>query len=195
MNEFCKSSWELTKTPEFQAALQEMIAESNKNITHSEFVAGIENKTIGFKVMFGEPFQMLTGIRKLFFNIFVMLYMVAPFILIPIWAYIEHNWWLMIGVAISLIATGIASKNIYMKQKQNLIGGFLLFACIVCWIFFGFHNYFTFFTLCALWGYIFFCIADNCANQYLLQQLLENPDFFDDAIVQHKIMTVHACDL
>jgi hypothetical protein len=106
-----------------------------------------------------------------------MLYSVAPFILIPIWAYIEHNWWLLIGIIISLSATKSAAGKIYIKQTQNAIGGLLLFSCILLWFFLGIHNYYTFFSLCALWGFMFFCIADNVESEYLTQLLLDDPDF------------------
>ena len=195
MNEFCKSAWELTKTQEFQAALEERVAKSNENITHSDFVAGMENKTIGYKVMFGKPSQMLTGARKTIFHIIVMFYLVVPFILIPIWAYIEHNWWLLIGIIVSLIATIMAATQIYFPQKQTSIGGYIGFICMLCWIFLGIHNYYTFFSLCALWGFMFYCIADNVESEYLTQLLLDDPDFYYNAIDQHRIMIVRADDL
>ncbi|MGC2693317.1 MAG: hypothetical protein WA228_11555, partial [Desulfobaccales bacterium] len=197
--EYVKSFWETTKTQEFQAAfkerLKETIAEANKKITHAEFISGMENQTIGFKVIGGGAYQLLTGYRKSMFNILVMLYSVAPFILIPIWAYLEGNWWLIIGIIISLIATLSAAKLIYNEQKQISIGGFLLFICILCYFFGGIHNYFTFFALCGLWGFVFFCIADKAESDYLMQLLLENSDLFNNAIDQQKIMIVRRSDL
>lgn len=195
MKEYIKSGCESRKTPEFQAALKEMIAENNKNITHDDFVIGMENKTIGYKVMVGEPSQMLTGYRKFIFNILVMLYLAAPFVLIPLWAYFESNWWLLTGIVISFIATRVASRLIYNEQKQNSIGGFLLLACIVSWLVLGIHNYYTFFILCALWGFMFFMIAENAEKEYLMQLLLENPDLFNNAIDHHRIMIVRTSDL
>jgi hypothetical protein len=199
MKEYVKLLFESRKTPEFEAALKErlkeMIAEKNKNITHAQFITGMENKTFGFKVMGGGAYQMLKGSRKVIFYILVMLYSVAPFILIPIWAYIERNWWLIIGIIISLTATFTASKLIYIKQKQTSIGGLLLFTCIVCWVFGGIHNYFTFFALCALWGFVFFCIADEAESEYLMQLLLQDSDLFNNAINQQKIMIVRTSDL
>jgi hypothetical protein len=61
MQEYTKAAWEMTKTPELQAALGADIAEANKNVTHADFVAGVQNRTLGFKCMFGEPYQFIRG--------------------------------------------------------------------------------------------------------------------------------------
>ena len=71
--------------------MQQSIAEANEGITHAEFVAGAQSGTIGFKCMVGEPHQFIAGARKAIFSFFVLLYTVAPLILIPIWAYHERN--------------------------------------------------------------------------------------------------------
>ena len=39
----------------FVELLKNQIDEANKNITHAEFVSGMQNKAIGYKVMVGEP--------------------------------------------------------------------------------------------------------------------------------------------
>jgi hypothetical protein len=51
------------------------------------------------------------GARKAIFNIFVLLYMLAPLILIPIWAYRERNAWLLVGIAVSYIASFSAARH------------------------------------------------------------------------------------
>ena len=121
MNEFCKSAWKLTKIQEFQEfqdALNERIDEANQNITHADFVTGMQKKTIGFKVMVGEPYQILTGARKTTVEILALFDLVVLFILIPILAYIEHNWWLLIGIIVSLIATRMAARKLF-SEKPN----------------------------------------------------------------------------
>jgi hypothetical protein len=100
MKELTKGFYESTKTPESQASFKAHMAEVKKNITHADFVAGVQNRTMGLKVPFVEPTQLLRGGRKTVFDILVLLYVVAPFILVPLWAYHEHNWWLLIGILI-----------------------------------------------------------------------------------------------
>jgi uncharacterized Zn finger protein (UPF0148 family) len=73
MQELTKAAWERTKTPEFQAALEADVAKANQGITHDEFVTGMQNKTMGFKVMQGEPHLLIKGFGKLFFNVLVIL--------------------------------------------------------------------------------------------------------------------------
>jgi len=178
----------------FWEKLNAQIFEANKGIAHTEFVTGILNKKLGFKVMKGEPSALLKGYRKIIFNIIVMLYSFAPLLFIPLWAYIESNWWLLIGIIISFIATRFSAKLIYNEKRQNSIGGFLFIACIVLWIYLGIHNYYTFFTLSALWGFMFFQIADNVEKEYAIQMLIENSEIFDKAIAQNKIMIFDRTD-
>src|SRR5438552_2814529 len=91
--------------------MQQHIAEANEGITHAEFAAGARNGQIGFKCMVGEPQQFITGARKAIFNIFVLLYMLAPLILVPIWAYHERNAWLLIGIPVSYLASYSAAAH------------------------------------------------------------------------------------
>jgi hypothetical protein len=165
--------------------MQQSIAEANAGITHAEFAAGAQNRTIGFKCMVGEPQQFIRGARKAIFNIFVLLYMLAPLILVSIWAYHERNAWLLIGIPVSYIASYSAAAH------SKLIFLFLLL-CIGVWLKagFSFHQYITFFFFCSVWGYLFFELAESTQNEYALQSLIERPDVFDRAIADNRIMIV-----
>ena len=165
--------------------MQERISEANKGITHAEFATGVRSGTIGFTCPVGEPNQFITGARKAIFNTFVLLYMFAPLILVPIWAYHERNAWLLIGIPVSYIASYSAAAH------SKLI--FLFFMlCIGVWLKTGFslHQYITFFFFCSLWGYLFFQLAESTQNEYALQSLIERPDIFNRAIAEHRIMIV-----
>ena len=67
-------------------------------------------------------------------------------------------------------------------------------AFIASWIFEGFHSYPTFFTLSALWGLMFFMIADNAEKEYALQSLVKDPELFNEAVAQNRILIVHKYD-
>ncbi len=194
MQEYTKAAWELTKTPEFQAVLESDIAEASKNVTHADFVAGVQNRTMGFKCMFGEPHQFIRGARRTIFSILVLLYMIAPTIFVSLWAWHEHSWWLLLGIAVSAVGTRIAARLIYNQEKQYSIGAFLLIASVVFWLYFGIHSYYTFFAFCALWGLMLFMIADNAEREYAMQSLVEHPEVFEDAIAQSRIMIVRKDD-
>lgn len=181
---------ELLKTPAFIESVGLRSAEANQGVTHEVFVAGVQSGKVGFKCIFGQPHQFIRGDRRVIFAILVLFYTVAPILLVPLWAWHERNWWLLIGIVVSAIATQIAARLIYNAKEQNSIGGFLLFACIVCWLCFGIHNHYTFFVLSALWGMMFFMIADKAEQEYAIQSLVENRDVFEDAIAQNKIMIV-----
>lgn len=166
--------------------MQRRIAEANEGITHAEFAAGAQGGTIGFKCMVGEPQQFIRGARKAIFNLFVLLYIVGPLILIPLWAYRERNAWLLIGIPISYLGSFSAAFN------SKLIFLFLML-CIGVWFKagFSFHQYITFFFFCALFGYLFFQLAESTQNEYALQSLIERPEIFDRAIAEHRIMILH----
>jgi hypothetical protein len=151
--------------------------------THEEFVIGVQNKTIGFRVLRGEPITLVRGPRKIIFNCLVLLYVVAPSIIIPLWAYHEKNWWLLAGVVIaSLISPQLA------QRKGHSIGGLFLLVCLTFWFSKGIHNYYTFFSLCALWGYMFFQMTESAQTDYAMQSLIEDPNLFNKAIAEKRIM-------
>ena len=152
------------------------------SITHEEFVAGVQNKAIGFKVLRGEPITLVRGARKTIFNCLVMLYLVAPLVTVPVWAYHEGNWWLLAGVVIaSLISPQLA------QRRGHSIGALFLLACLVFWFSKGIHNYYTFFSLCAVWGYMFFQMADGAPTDYAMQSLIEDPGLFNKAVAEKRI--------
>lgn len=155
-----------------------------ESITHDEFVVGVREGRVGIKVTGGEPISLVTGARKTIFNMMVLLYLLAPLLVIPFWAYHEHNWWLLFGIVIaSVIAPQIA-------QIAKSFGGLLFLLCGVLWFTLGFHHTFTFLTLCALWGFMFFQIAESCQNEYALQCLTQSPELFARAVAEQRIMVI-----
>lgn len=193
-SELTKKAWEMTKTSEFQATLAADVARANMGITHADFVAGVQNHTMGFKCIFGQPYQFIRGARRTIFSILVLLYMIAPAILVSLWAWHEHSWWILVGIAVSAVGTRIASRLIYNQNRQHSIGALLLIASVVSWFFFGIHSYYTFFTLCALWGLMLFMMADNTEREYAMQSLIEHPEIFESAIAGNRIMIIHKDD-
>jgi tetratricopeptide (TPR) repeat protein len=182
-------------TANFEEALIAQIKEANGRITHEDFADGVNNGAMGFKMMFGEPNKLLYGSRKVFFNVFVLLYLVAPFIIIPILAYFANNWWLLLGIGISLIFTHFATWGIAKssgKWKSKIIGYFFV-VFVINWVANGFHfyNYITFFFFCAAWATFFFLVAEQTQNDYALQILKENKKVFDLAIQHNQIMIIH----
>jgi hypothetical protein len=143
------------------------------SITHNEFVRGLRDGTVGFAPKGGEPIRLVSGIGRVFFNVSFFLYLLAPILVIPLWAYHERNWWLLLGIIVAcLIAPQLA------QRKGSTVGGILLLASIVLFFTKGIHNYFTFFSLCALWSYCFFQIAEAVQIEGAEQALIKNPELF-----------------
>ncbi|MEI6124904.1 MAG: hypothetical protein WCQ95_14910 [Bacteroidota bacterium] len=171
------------------------IQEANKDITHEEFAAGVENGTMGFKVMIGEPSSIVRGFRKVIFNFLVFLYMAGPFIIVPILCYVADNWWLLFGIGFSHLFTRFSAwdgANHPGKWKGKIIY-FVVPFIIAYWIFKGFHffDYVTFFYFCSLWGHLLFQMAESAQNAYATQMLVERPDIFYEAVANSKIMIIH----
>ena len=109
--------------------------------------------------------------------------LLAPLILVPIWAYHEHNAWLLAGIPVLYIAS-------YSAAAHSKLLWLFLMLCIGVWLKagFSFHQYITFFFFCSLWGYLFFELAESTQNEYALQSLIERPDIFNRAMAEHRIM-------
>jgi tetratricopeptide (TPR) repeat protein len=193
MKELCASAWEDTQTPEFQARFLEHVIEENKSITHADFVTGMRAKVLGFACT-GQPIQLVRGARKAVFNLLAILYQVGPLVLVPLWAYHEGVWWLLAGIAVSWVAAARTARNPAVVLKGKTTGGFLALLCIVLWLSLGIHNWLTFFCLCAMWGCLFFQMAEAAERDYATQCLLESPELFAWAMRRGMIMITRRWD-
>lgn len=95
---------------------------------------------------------------KFMFNLFAFLYMAAPLIIVPYWAYLNDNCYLLFGILFSWFAS-------YTTFSPRLRGFIFLFTmlCLGFWLMIGFsiHQYITFFFFCSLGGYLFAQIAEQ----------------------------------
>jgi len=164
-------------------------------VTHEQFVAGVRERRVGMKVIKGEPITLVTGVRKTVFNVMAMLYLIAPLLLVPVWAYHERNWWLLFGIGASWAATAVTANLASVISAGKTAGSSLLLGCIVLWLSAGIHNPFTFFALCALWGCVLFQIAESCQQEYALQCLCESSELFDRAIERQRIVVIRRGDV
>ncbi|MCX7007253.1 MAG: hypothetical protein NTY53_08390 [Kiritimatiellaeota bacterium] len=189
MKELTRTAWESTKTPEFQNTFKAQTADRNKEITHEEFVEGLQNGTMAFTCSFGEPFQFLSIPQKKVFSIFVILHKFAPIVLVPIWAFYEHNWWILLGIVASQLGLFLAARAT-VEGAKSASGGFLPFLFVGLWIWTGFHSTETICSLCALWSWALFLIADQYQSLFAERNLINNPELFYDAATSGKIMIV-----
>jgi len=114
-----------------------------------------------------------------------MLYMVAPIIIVPLWARHVANWWFLVGIAISYVASlsaGSYSRSIFI---------FACF-CIGFWVRngFSFYHYTTFYFFCAMCGYILWQVADTVRTSCARQSLVKSAKVFEEAIAQNRLRIV-----
>ncbi len=144
--------------------------EANSGVSHDEFVEGVKSGRIGFRCVVGEPSKLLRGWQAAVFASWVVIYSVAPLLLIPLWAWHEGNWWLLLGIVVSWL--GLQSRS---------IAPLLLIWVIGSWIRAGIHSYFTFFPLCALSSSLLFQIAEETQKSFALDALVEDAGLFYEA--------------
>jgi hypothetical protein len=189
MGNFLEGWRKLHDDPKKAAEVNRILHNMPVEVTnHEEFVAGVAEGTIGFKVLKGEPIEIVSGSRKIMFNICAAFYLVVPLLTLPFWAYHEGNWWLLLGIPVaSLIAPSYVAFRVGHSRAP---GAIVLLLCIISWLFFGIHNYFTFFSLCFSWGCMFFLVAEEAQNMYAMQTLTESRELFEKAIAEKRIFVV-----
>lgn len=109
---------------------------------------------------------------KSMFKLFAFLYMFAPLIIVPYWAYSNDNWYFLFGIAFSYAG----SYSSFAPRLKSFIFLFALLS-IGVWLKTGFsiHQYITFFFFCSLWGYLTAKIAEEY-NQLSKKGTLENDE-------------------
>ncbi len=151
-------------------------------ITHAEFVSGLRDKKVGFATRGGEPVRLATGRGRVLFSICVLLYLYAPVFVVPLWAYYERNWRLLFGIVVaSLIAPQLA------QRKGSFIGALFLLASVIFLFTKGIHSYFTFYSLCALWSYFFFQLAEAIQIVSAERRLISDPECFHREIAANGL--------
>lgn len=135
---------------------------SAESYSFEEFTEKLRNNEIDFMLKGSHHYKLLMGVRKYIFYFFMIAYMIMPIIVIPIISLWVGNWWLLFGILISYLASGMASF-----KKLGLLFAYTIF-CIVVWVRIGFniHQYITFFFFCAWWGYMMFSWADGVEEEY-----------------------------
>jgi hypothetical protein len=150
--------------------------EDNNALSHDEFVRGLAEGMHDVKFVLSSH-NLLEGARK---RVFV-LYIVAPLVVIPVYAYTCGNWWLLFGI----VAAGIGAMS------PSFVGMFLCI-CIGVWLRAGahIHQYVTFFFLCALCECLLFRFCDARADADARKTLIENAPLYEAAIKAGAIALV-----
>lgn len=131
---------------------------------HATFAAGIRQQTTKCHFV-DEPFQFLSTAQKKKFAVFVILYLVTPLIFVPIWAYYQRSWWLLLGIAASLFGVFLGSRA-SSQDVRATSGGFLPFLLIGLWYFEGFGSRDMFYALSATWGWAWYFMADEAQQNW-----------------------------
>ncbi|MGA2032870.1 MAG: hypothetical protein ABSG68_11470 [Thermoguttaceae bacterium] len=95
--------------------------------------------------------RMMNWILGPLFLLFLLLYDVAPLIIVPIIAYFAGKLWLLNGILFSFGGTRPIALKLRLVPLATA-------GMIVFWVYDGFSVYqsATFFYFCALWGYLLF---------------------------------------
>lgn len=179
-------------TPEFKAEIAASFAADNAGITHAEFVSQVRDRKMGVKFNC-RPSTLVRPPKVYFFVALVIGYKFLPWIAVPLWAWHEQNWWLLLGVGVSKVATRIAAqKSVIQKNPPVLLGVFLALVAFGLWASLGIHNYWTFFVLCAAWGMWTFAKAEHVESKYALQVLVQDEAIFNRLSAAGQILIIRA---
>lgn len=168
-------------TPEFQSQLARNMldhaADENAGVEWEYFVQEVNAKRMGIKLNCN-PAKLLRGAAGHIFGVMVITYSVVPFVVIPLWAWHEHKWILLIGVAVSKYASTLEAAR---SGPPIIISGGTLFGIVafILWYFRGIESYWTFFTLCGAWGMWWYRRADLFQNQHALRTLVTSKREFE----------------
>jgi len=152
-------------------------------MTHAEFATGLQDETL--ECWLAEPYILRRGPRKTIFNLLSLLYIAGPLIFIPLWAYRVGNWWLLIGIPVSYLATASAAR--YSP----------LIFCFGCyWVGFVIRYGFsashltTFYFLCAVYGYLLWQFADTMRMACARQSLIDSEELYNDALAEGRLRII-----
>jgi len=154
-----------------------------QNMTHADFADGMRHGALTCWV--AEPYQLQGGLRKLLFNLFTLLYIAGPLIVIPIWSYHAGNWFFLIGIVFSYVASQSAA------QADLIVS---IFACY--WIGFlvhsgfNFYHYTTFYFFCASYGYLTWQLADTVRMSCARRSLVDNEAIYDNALIDDRLRII-----
>jgi hypothetical protein len=152
-------------------------------MTHADFVIGMQNGTL--ECWLAEPYGLRGGLRKTTFDLLSLLYMAGPLIFTPLWAYQVRNWWLLIGIPVSYLATASAGR--YSRM-------IFYFGCY--WVGFVIHNGFsvfhftTFYFFCAVCGYMLWQLADTTRMACARRSLIDDHEIYDDALAGGRLRVI-----
>jgi hypothetical protein len=146
-----------------------------RTTSHKDFVSGVRDYSIGLVVV-RDPGTLMDRPRYLVFMLLLGLHLVVPPIVIPIWAYHEKSWWLLSRI---VVADFLAQH--LTKVRGPYMGTLLLAVFVPLWLYRGIHNYWTFITLCALWGYGSFQICFTGRIDLASASLVRHPERFKKA--------------
>lgn len=154
--------------------------QDNKALSHDEFVKGLTEGMHDVKFVLSSH-NLLEGARQRVFVVLATIYIVAPLIVIPAYAYTHGNWWLLFGIVAAAIGA----------MSPSFVGIFLCI-CIGVWLRAGahLHQYVTFFFLCALCEYLLFRFCDARADADARKTLIENAPLYEAAIKAGAIALV-----
>jgi hypothetical protein len=85
-------------------------------------------------------------------------------------------------------------KAFAVRGWKSASGGFLPFIFVGLGIVEGIRSVDTFYSLCALWSWALFLIAEDYQRRCATQNLITSSALFDDAVANQKVMIVRRDD-
>ncbi len=150
-------------------------------LDHSSFANGIRRNVIDFKIVNYSHAKLLFGSQKTKQLILHNL-QYLPCLLLPFLAYYLNNWWLLVGVLVSLFAGAYANTGV-----PFMLG--VIVYCIVFWIIRGFHfdQAPTIIFFCSWFSFAFAVNDRNYQRKTARKNVLYLKDYYDFLVENNHI--------
>jgi hypothetical protein len=172
----------------YKEVQQSILNDPNQNlglsIDHKEFVDGLKSNKL-FYTFVGEPASILIKRQRATFNVLVVMYIVAPLVLVPFFCYHFNNWWLLFGIPFSYVGSVSGAWKIHIPAYLMLY--FIGEAIAGHW---HFKDYDDFFYICLLWGYLWFRYANEYQRIQAHASLLNHDQVYYDAVKSKKLIVL-----
>jgi hypothetical protein len=139
-------------------------------------VQEVNAKRMGIKLNCNAT-KLLRGPDGHIFGAMVIMYSVVPFIAIPLWAWHQHDWWLLAGIAACKIGTSAEAQ----RTNKPVVSAGTIFGIValILWYFRGIESYWTFFIFWGAWGMWWYRRADKFQDRNALKTLVTTKDEFE----------------
>jgi hypothetical protein len=169
-------------------------------VLHNEFKTEI-GKSVGY--LLDDGYFALKGASRYVFVGYAVFYLLGPLAFVSYFAYRWHSLDILWGIAASYAGSFISAKSSKRGSFEATLFTWLIgtFAYVAFHTSFGtwfstwFSSEIVFIPCCALWGAVWYSIADAAQDQFAIQAIIDDPRLYDFGIASGKLNVFRFSDV